>query len=768
MPEVGDFNLVTALTLAATDVLGRGSGGRAVHVERVPARAGSAASWPAFVPPELVAALAAAGIERPWTHQSAAAERAWSGRSVVVATGTASGKSLCYLLPTLAAALTRRSTAIYLSPTKALAADQLAALRRLGLPDVRAGAYDGDTPPEERAWARAHADVLLTNPDMLHRSLLPGHARWASFWRRLAFVVVDECHHYRGVFGSQVALVLRRLRRVAASYGADPVFVLASATTSDPAGAAKRLTGTTVEAVVEDGSPRGAVDVVLWEPGPAGADGAPRSAAAETAHLLADLVADGVQTLAFVRSRRAAEGVAEAARRVLRERAPEAASRIAAYRGGYLPEERRAVESALRGRRLLGVATTSALELGIDVAGLDAVVLAGYPGTVASFWQQVGRAGRRGRDALALLVARDDPLDTYLLRHPPALFGRPAEATVLDPDNPYVVTPHLAAAAQESPLSDADLAAFGPAAPAAVAELCRQGLLRRRTRGWFWTRRERASDLVDLRGGGTPVSVVEAETGRLLGTVDAGAADATVHAGAIYVHQGATYAVLDYDVDAAVAAAEPCTVDFSTWARRTTDVSVVETRDAWDAGPLGLRFGTVDVATQVVSFLRRRNGTGEMLGEEPLDLPCRALRTRAVWWTLPAALLDPAGVPPAAIPGAAHAAEHAAIGLLPLVATCDRWDVGGLSTALHPHTGQPTIFVYDGAAGGAGFAERGFAAAERWLSATRDAITACRCDDGCPSCVHSPKCGNGNAPLDKAGAVRLLGLVVTALRAHPA
>lgn len=736
---------------------------RLTHVELVPARRGRSTYWPDWVPPLVIDRLVLAGVEAPWTHQVEAAELAVAGRSVIVATGTASGKSLAYLLPVLSMLEAgQRATALYLAPTKALAADQLRAVQALGLGDVRPASYDGDTPPAERDWVRAHANLVLTNPDMLHRVLLPGHARWAAYLRRLRYVVVDECHAYRGVFGSHVAQVLRRLRRICARYGAAPTFLLASATVADPAQSAGRLVGGPVAAVTDDGSPRGATDFALWEPPPlegGGENEAPlrRSATAEAAELLADLVADGTRTLAFLRSRRGAEAVALSARRVLAEADPELADRVAAYRAGYLPEERRALESRLQSGELLGLAATSALELGVDVAGLDAVVLAGFPGRVASVWQQAGRAGRAGQHALAVLVAQDDPLDSYLVHHPDALFGRPVEATVLDPDNPHVLAPHLCAAAAELPLTEAEVSRFGPAAPAVLAGLVDQGLLRRRPAGWFWTRRERASDLADLRGiGGSPVRIVEAATGRLLGTVDAAAAHSTVHVGAVYLHQGEPYLVRSLDLTDRVALVDPDDPDYFTTTRERTEISIVETLRGQSHRYAGLSFGTVDVTTQVVGYLRRRLLTGEVLAEVALDLPRRELRTRAVWWTAAAALLARAQLEPAAVPGAAHAAEHAAIGLLPLFATCDRWDIGGVSTAMHRDTGAATVFVHDGSPGGAGFAERGYAAGPAWLRATLGAISACGCEAGCPSCVQSPKCGTGNSPLDKAGAARLL------------
>ncbi|MEV0726874.1 DEAD/DEAH box helicase [Micromonospora purpureochromogenes] len=741
------------------------------HVERVPARPGEPAPWPPWAPEDLRAAFARRGVVAPWRHQAEAAELAYAGQHVVVATGTASGKSLAYQLPALATLLADpRATVLYLAPTKALAADQLRAVAGLELDGVRPATYDGDTPRAEREWIRRHSRFVLTNPDMLHHGILPGHAHWSGFLRRLAYVVIDECHTYRGVFGSHVAHVLRRLRRQCAKYGRTPVFVLASATSGDPATAAGRLTGLPVAAVTEDTSPRGGVTFALWEPpllpNSSGevADLAPvrRSALRETADLLADTVAEGVRTLAFVRSRKGAEVVAANARRALDEAVPGLGDRVAAYRAGYLREERRELERALLHGDLLGLASTNALELGVDLVGLDAVLICGWPGTRASLWQQAGRAGRSGDEALAVLVARDDPLDTYLVHHPEALFGRPVEATVLDPANPYVLAPQLACAAAEAPLTSADLDLFGDGAKEAVEELVTAGALRQRPTGWYWRHRERPE--VDLRGeGGAPVCVVEASTGRLLGTVDGGSSHFLIHPGAVYLHQGVSYVVDSLDLAdgcALVHAEEP---DWSTHARDVTSLSVVSVRSYVDAGPVGLFLGEVDVTSQVVSYQRRRIASGEVIDTRPLDLPARELRTVAVWFTLSPQSLALAGVEAADVPGALHAAEHAAIGLLPLMATCDRWDIGGLSTAVHPDTEAPTVFVYDGHPGGAGFAERAYGTAAAWLRATRDAIAECGCEAGCPSCVQSPKCGNGNNPLSKPDAVRVLDVVLANL-----
>ncbi|GHA96643.1 helicase [Streptomyces termitum] len=751
---------------------GESRAARITHTEHMPARAGRHAVWPHLIRPEVIAAIEKAGIEHPWAHQAEAAGHALDGASVVIATGTASGKSLAYLAPVLSALLDgseaangRGATALYLAPTKALAADQRRAVRELAAPlgnGVRPAVYDGDTPVEEREWVRQYANYVLTNPDMLHRGILPSHPRWSSFLRALRYVVIDECHTYRGVFGSHVAQVLRRLRRICARYGSEPVFLLASATSADPAHTAARLTGLSVTEVADDASPRGELVFVLWEPPLTelhGERGAPvrRTATAETADLLTDLTRQGVRTVAFVRSRRGAELISVIAQERLAETDRALARRVAAYRGGYLPEERRALERSLHSGELLGLAATTALELGVDVSGLDAVLIAGYPGTRASLWQQAGRAGRSGEGALAVLVARDDPLDTFLVHHPEAIFDQPVESTVLDPDNPYVLAPHLCAAASELPLTEADLPLFGPAAPGLMPQLEAAGLLRRRATGWYWTRRERAADLADIRGGGgSPVRIVEEGTGRLLGTVDEAASHTSVHEGAVHLHQGRTYLVRKLDLEDSVALVEEAVPPYSTTARDTTSIAVLETDTAIPWGSGRLCYGSVEVTNQVVSFLRRRLITGEVLGETKLDLPPRTLRTRAVWWTVTEDQLDDARITPEILGGALHAAEHASIGMLPLFATCDRWDIGGVSVPLHPDTLLPTVFVYDGHPGGAGFAERAFRTAREWLTATREAIASCECETGCPSCIQSPKCGNGNNPLHKRGAVRLL------------
>ncbi len=741
--------------------------GRLIHVEYIPGREGQPVPWPGWVPSPVREGFSRAGVPAPWAHQITMAGLARAGRDVIIATGTASGKSLGFLLPALTAALDGGTT-VYLAPTRALAADQLRAIAGLGLADVRAAVLDGDTPAAQRDWARSHANYLLTTPDMLHQTLLPRHARWNGFFRRLRYVVVDECHTYRGVFGTQVAQVLRRLDRVAGHHrGSPPVFLLASATVSDPSGCARLLTGRPAHAVTENAAPRGPVTFALWEPPLTpgrGELGAPvrRSATTETAGLLADLVAEAVPVLAFTRSRRGAEAVAMAARRALREAGAGACGeRVAAYRSGYLSADRRALEQGVRSGDITGLATTTALELGVDITGLDAVLIAGWPGTRASLWQQAGRAGRAGQEALVVLIARDDPLDTYLVHHPAALLHRPVEATVLDPGNPYVLAPHLCAAAAELPLTAADLARFGPGAADIADALVRRGLLRRRGGGGlYWTGRGRPSQ-DGLRGTGSrPVKIVEQPTGRLVGTVDEPSAHLLVHDGAVYPHQGEMYLVDALDLAGGVALVRAADPGYTTSARQITAIDVARELRHCDWGAATVHFGDVQVRRQVTGYLRRSTQTGRPLGGAPLSLPAQTLHTRAVWWTVPAAqraALLGQGVD---LAGAAHAAEHASIGLLPLFAACDRWDVGGVSADLHPATGLLTVFVYDGHDGGAGFAERGYAAAREWLAASADAIRGCECECGCPSCIQSPKCGNGNEPLSKPGAVTLLELVL--------
>lgn len=758
------------------------------HVAQLPARRSRTADWPDWAHPEVVRAFADRGIHAPYSHQVAAADLAHRGCHVVLSTGTASGKSLAYQLPILdSLTVDPRARALYLAPTKALGHDQLRAAVDLcaavagstAAAPVAPTAYDGDSPVELRRFARQYSRWVFTNPDMLHLSLLANHARWAVFLRHLRFIVVDECHYYRGIFGSHVALVLRRLLRLCDRYNTatpagsaaagGPTVILASATTAAPGETAAELIGAPVVEVTEDGSPQGTRTVALWEPAlgtePAGENGAPvrRAAGAEAARVMADLVAEGASVLTFVRSRRGAELTALGARGRLEHIAPELATKVASYRAGYLAEDRRALERALADGQLRGLATTNALELGVDIAGLDAVLIAGFPGTITSFWQQAGRSGRRGQGALIVLVARDDPLDTFLVHHPAALLEKPIERVVIDHTNRYVLGPQLLCAAAESPITTAEARAW--AAEDVIAALVDDGLLRDRSGRFFPAPGADPHPQVNIRGGtGVQTVIVESDTGRLLGSVGAGQAAISVHPGAVYLHQGDSYVVdaLEEGAEQTIAFVHAEDPGYSTHAREVTEISVTGTGERRVFGPLTLGLVPVDVTNQVVGYLRRRVG-GEVIDFVDLDMPAHTLDTVAVMYAISAEALAEAGVEEPAIPGALHAAEHAAIGLLPLVASCDRGDIGGLSIACAPDTGLPTVFVYDGHPGGAGFAEAGFHRAATWLAATAAAIEACDCPHGCPSCVQSPKCGNGNNPLDKAGAVRVLRLVLAAL-----
>ena len=774
--------LLTAVCDAAANspahrtAVGPGSPAALRHVAEIPARSAEPRPWPDWVAAEVAAAFRADGIDRPWSHQVEAANLARQGSDVVLSTGTASGKSLAFQLPILdGLARDPRARALYLSPTKALGHDQLRTAHRLtaaipGLADACPAPYDGDTPAEIRRFARERSRWLFSNPDMIHRSLLRNHARWAVFLRGLRFVVVDECHHYRGIFGSNVAMVLRRLLRLCRRYSATgsttPVVVFASATTACPGAGAAELIGRPVVEVTHDGSPHGERTIALWEPqlrdDLLGENGAPvrSSAGAEAARMMADLIAEGARTLTFVPSRRGAELTALGARSRLEEIAPQLCETVASYRAGYLAEDRRALERALSDGELRGLATTNALELGIDIAGLDAVLLAGFPGTVASFWQQAGRSGRRGQGALVVLIARDDPLDTYLVHHPEALLGRPVERVVIDPVNPYVAGPQLLCAAAELPLDHSEVQDWGAAA--VLDNLVGDGLLRRRGDRYFPAPDLEPHNHVDIRGtAGGSVAIVEAGTGRLIGSTEAGRAPATVHPGAVYLHQGESYVVDSLDVGAGVALAHTQDPGYTTFARELTDISVTGTGERVRHGSVTLGLVPVSVTHRVIGYLRRRS-SGEVIDFVDLDMPEHQLPTMAMMYTVEPEALYRCGLEPARIPGALHAAEHAAIGLLPLVASCDRGDIGGVSTAMG-EAGLPTVFVYDGHPGGAGFAERGYRAAATWLGAAAAAIEACECPHGCPSCVQSPKCGNGNEPLDKAGAVQVLRLVLTEL-----
>lgn len=758
--------LVTSIRLSLKD-------SEPTHIHTIAPKQAIYADWPEWIHPLLREYLIDSGISKPFSHQAQCANFAFQGHDVVVATGTSSGKSLSYLMPilsTLAEADT--ACAVYITPTKALGSDQLAKVNTIcrgvaGLEDVYPSPYDGDTPSDARSGIRDQSRFIFTNPDMLHTGILPNHQRWARLLRHLRFIVVDECHSYRGVFGANVALTLRRFLRVCARYGSHPVVIFASATSNNPAEHASNLIGRPVVAVDQDGAPTGARTIMLWEPGfhedIEGENGAPvrRAATTDATAMMATLIKEGARTLTFVRSRRQAETLAlRCQERLSADGRFDLAKRVASYRAGYLAEDRRKLERLLDDGTLVGVASTNALELGIDVGGLDCVIMAGYPGTVASFWQQGGRAGRRGQGSLVVLVARDDPMDTYLVHHPEALLGKPIERTVFNPANPHILLGHMYCAALEAPLTDQEVAAFH--AEAVMDELARMGHVRKRPKGWFAALAPGQSsphELVSLRGTGEQFAIVDITDGRLLGTIDSARAVSDVHPGAVYLHQGESFVIEELDFQEHVALARPEMPDFSTQSRVDTQIRIVKEPDKVVNPAPGLWVSNVEVEviTQVIGYIRRAPD-GTILEQVPLDMPPSQLRTRAVAYTVDPLVLDELGI--ADVPGALHAAEHAAIGMLPLLATCDRWDIGGVSTERHPDTLLPTVFVYDGHPGGAGFADEGFERFPQWIESTLDAVESCACEAGCPSCVQSPKCGNGNNPLDKAGAITLLKAMV--------
>jgi DEAD/DEAH box helicase domain-containing protein len=723
----------------------------------VPGRTGRSEPLPPGLHRAVAEVLAARGVTGLYAHQAETWDAAERGESVVVTTGTASGKSLAFSLPALdAIAREPASRALFLYPTKALAQDQARWLAGLGLRGLRPAIYDGDTPIEGRAHIRRTANAILTNPDMLHVGVLPHHDRWGDVLHNLRVVVVDEAHVYRGVFGSHVANVLRRLRRLALAYGADPVFVLASATIANAGELAERLTGLEVRVIDTDTSPRAAREVVLWNPELVDEDlGIRASPLADASRLLAGLVGQGLRTICFTKSRKAAELV----HRFASDRLDAAtARRLAPYRAGYTPEQRRDIERRLVDGELLGVTATEALELGIDVGLLDCAISVGFPGTIASLRQQWGRAGRRSR-GLAVMIASEDALDQFFVNEPAALLERTAEAALIDHATPRILDGHVRSAAYEGPLTDADAEVLGPEALQRAAVLPE---LESTPAGFVWRGRDTPAARLSLRSGDPEAFViVDESTGAVLGTAERERAFSTVHEGAVYLHLGGQYGVTALDLEVRAALVRPVTVDWYTQARKETETSIVETLRTRVVAGVELHHGRVAVTEQVVGFQRKAIADGSVIDTTQLDLPETTFETEGVWFSPGAALLHGIDGMPTLV-SALHAAEHALISLLPLFAMCDRWDIGGLSTNVHEQTGLPTVFVYEGHAGGVGIAERGFECFGEWAADTERLLARCPCRSGCPSCVQSPKCGNLNELLDKAAARTLLERMVEA------
>jgi DEAD/DEAH box helicase domain-containing protein len=716
-----------------------------------PAREARVEPVPDDLDPRLASALAGSGITELFRHQAETWEAARRGENVVVTTGTASGKSLAFNLPVLdALAREPKTRALYLYPTKALAQDQLRALTELRVNGVKPAIYDGDTPADRRWQIRKWSNLILTNPDMLHVGVLPHHGRWGDVLHNLRYVVVDEAHVYRGVFGSHVANVLRRLRRLARIYDAEPQFLLASATIANASNLAAALTGKPATVVSEDSSPRAEREVAIWNPPLLDPElGQRASPLGEAARLLSQLVSQELRTICFTKSRKAAELI----HRFASERVDIAtARRLAPYRAGYTPEQRREIERRLVEGDLLGVTATDALELGIDIGLLDCAISVGFPGTVASLRQQWGRAGRRGR-GLAVLVASEDALDQFFAREPEALLSRRVEAAILDHANPRILEPHVLAAAFEAPLDADDAATLGQAALDRAADLPE---LDHVAAGYVWKGRDYPAARISLRSGDTDAfTVVDAESGTLLGLVERDRAFSTVHEGAVYLHLGEQYVVESLDLDGRVALVASAAVDWYTQVKKETEMAIEASERSERKLGVDLHFGRVSVTEQVIAYARKSVRDGSTIDVVPMLMPETTFETEAIWFCPePEHLAELERMP--VLLGTLHAAEHALIALLPLWAMCDRWDIGGLSTNIHFQTGRPTIFVYDGHAGGVGITSRGFDSFESWVADTTRLLARCPCASGCPSCVQSPKCGNLNEPLDKAGARTLL------------
>ena len=738
--------------------------GQITHIEHIPPREANCAELDKPLTGGLQNCLNEHRLLPLYTHQTEAVNNTQRGKNVMVATSSASGKTLCYNIAVLEAILTEKSShALYLFPTKALAQDQLRGLRELFCPRLFKledfDTFDGDTPQVERAAIRKRARVILTNPDMLHIGILPNHQAWSGLLRHLRYVVVDETHTYRGVFGSHVACILRRLRRLCNLYGSNPQFICCSATIANPGEHAEKLVGLPFVVVDNDGSPHGGKDFVFWNPPLIDeARSVRRSANSEATSLFTELVSRNIRCLTFARSRRLTELIYTYSRQGLAEANPVLAKRIKAYRAGYLPQERRQIEQELFAGELLGVVATTALELGIDIGDLEATVLTGYPGSIASTWQQAGRSGR-GRDgSLSFLIALDNPLDQYLVRHPDSFFHKSVENTLVNPNNPYILRAHLLCAAWELPLTSDDEKFFGPTSNEERAELEMQSILRERIRKWYLSPTiSYPAQSISIRSTcGESFALMDVSTGSLLETVEASVAFFQIHPGAIYLHQGESYLVTELDLTSRTAYAVPTTAIYYTQAKDITDLHIVRVTHAKSCGQVKVYLGEVEVTTTVVGFRKKAQFTEEMIGEESLDLPPQHFPTVALWFDLSPEAVARLVKEQLDYTGGLHAVEHAAIAILPLFALCDRNDIGGVSIPFHPDTGRAQVFIYDAYPGGIGIAEKGFDIIEELWQATLRAITDCPCQEGCPSCIQSPKCGNNNKPLDKKAAQVLL------------
>ncbi len=738
--------------------------GQIVHIEHISPRKAAYAGLDKPLAEELQNCLDKHRLLPLYTHQADAINRSRQGENVIIATSSASGKSLCYNIVVLQDILTQRSSrALYLFPTKALAQDQLRGLHQLFSPELiqieECATFDGDTPRAERTEIRKRARIILTNPDMLHIGILPNHKSWAGLLSHLSYVVIDEAHTYRGVFGSHLSEILRRLRRLCAFYGSSPQFICCSATIANPGEHAERLAGLTFQVIDNDGSPRGRKDFVFWCPPIIDeARMVRRSTNSEATVLFTELVKQNIRTLTFARTRRLTELIYIYSRRRLGELSSALSKRIKPYRAGYLPQERRKIEQELFSGKLLGVVATNALELGIDSGDLEATVLTGYPGSIASTWQQAGRSGRSESDSLSFLVALDNPLDQYFMRHPDSFFQSGFENALVNPKNPYILRAHLLCAAWERPLSSDDEMLFGFAFNKELKVLEGQGMIRERHQRWYLSPAiAYPAQAVNIRSTtGENFDIIDTSTGSLLETVENSVAFFQIHPGAIYLHQGEAYLVNRLDITNHTAYVEPTTATYYTQTKDITDLHIVKTNNSRTIGQVNVYLGEVEVTTTVVGFKKKAQFTEKIIGEETLDLPSQTFSTVALWFDMPPEAIACLDREKMDFAGGLHAAEHAAISMLPLFALCDRNDIGGVSTPLHPDTGKAQVFIYDAYPGGIGIAEKGFDMITQLWQATLRVIDECPCQEGCPSCIQSPKCGNNNKPLDKEAAKIIL------------
>ena len=741
------------------------------HIERIPHQDAVFGILDNPLHPSLQSCLESMGISALYRHQAKALNAILTGKNVIIATPSASGKTLCYHLATLDALLNDKdSRSLYIFPTKALAQDQLRSVRQIAnllslraptsqseaIPPEAMAAFDGDTPQNDRANIKKRTRIVLTNPDMLHLGILPNHQSWSRLFHNLKYVVIDEAHIYRGILGSHIANVLRRLRRLCAFYNSNPQFICCSATIANPQEHAQNLVDLPFETIVEDGSPHGTKYFVFWNPPVIDeAKASRRSSNSEASFLFKELVQKEIRSLVFARTRKLTELIYIYTHEQL---SPYWRDKISPYRAGYLPEDRRQIERQFFEGELLGLVATTALELGINIGNLDATVLTGYPGSIASTWQQAGRSGRSSHSSLSFLIALENPLDQYLMRNPDFFLSKNFDNAIINPNNLCILKPHLICAAWEKPLDKKDAKFFGGNTITALAELEQEGILRKRHERWHPAPSISypAQDINIRATSGQNYVVIDGREGCLLETVEASVAFFQIHPGAIYLHQGESYLIKELDLGRHIAWAEPMSIDYYTQTMEINDIRVTRLLRKKDCHMVRIYFGDVDVTTTVVGFKKKKQLTEEVIGEEPLALPPVNFPTKALWFDLPQKAIDRIADVGLDFHGGLHACEHAAIAILPLFALCDRNDIGGVSTAFHPDTCRAQIFIYDAHPGGIGIAEKGFEMINDLWQATLKAVKECPCADGCPSCVQSPKCGNNNQPLDKKAAIVLL------------